>query len=251
MDIKNVTLVAALFDIGRDNWDNFTMSYNTYMWWMRNLLFLDANLVIYTEEKFKNEILSYRKQVDPNLEKTKLIIQNLEDIDGYKLYYEPLTTLMESDGFIASIENLNYSADRLLVIFSKYFKSNASALACHRQPIKIGSKVYANRMGNGDEASGEGYKYRGRGAIQLTGKDNYKAFASYVGDLSIIENPDLVATKYFFDSALFFFTRNKVWSLCKKVSDENILLVTRKINGGTNGLLDRQNKTKKYYNLIK
>lgn len=99
MDIKNVTLVAALFDIGRDNWDNFTMSYNTYMWWMRNLLFLDANLVIYTEEKFKNEILSYRKQVDPNLEKTKLIIQNLEDIDGYKLYYEPLKTLMESDGF--------------------------------------------------------------------------------------------------------------------------------------------------------
>jgi len=157
----------------------------------------------------------------------------------------------ESGGFTASIENLNYSADRLLVIFSKYFKSNASALAYHRQPIKIGNKVYANRMGNGDEASCDGYKYRGRGAIQLTFKDNYKAFASYVGDLSIIENPDLVATKYFFDSALFFFTRNKVWSLCKKVSNENILLVTRKINGGTNGLLDRQNKTKKYYNLIK
>lgn len=156
----------------------------------------------------------------------------------------------ESGGFTATTENLNYSADRLLVIFPKYFKSNASALACHRQPEKIGNKVYSSRMGNGNEASGDGYKFRGRGAIQLTGKDNYNAFSVYIGDKEIMNNPDLVSSKYFFQSALFFFTRNKVWSLCSKVSDENILLVTKKINGGTNGLSDRSEKTKKYYNLI-
>ena len=99
MDIKNVTLVTAIYDIGRDKWPNYTMSYNTYLWWMRNLLFLDTNLVIYTEKKFEEQILNHRKQVDPNLEKTKLIIQELNEIDGYKLYYEPLKNLMESDEF--------------------------------------------------------------------------------------------------------------------------------------------------------
>lgn len=95
----NITLVTAIYDIGRDKWSNYAMSYNTYLWWMRNLLFLDSNLVVYTEKKFEDEILKYRKQVDPNLEKTKLIIQELTEIDGYKLYYEPLKKLMESGEF--------------------------------------------------------------------------------------------------------------------------------------------------------
>lgn len=104
MDIKKTAIVTALFDIGRDKWDNFTMSYHTYCWWMRNLLFLDTNIIIYTEEKFKNQILEYRKEVDPNLEKTIIIIQSLEDIDGYKLFHEPLNTLMNSDEFKKKIQ---------------------------------------------------------------------------------------------------------------------------------------------------
>jgi hypothetical protein len=104
MDIKKTAIVTAIFDIGRDKWDNFTMSYHTYLWWMRNLLYLDTNLIIYTEEKFKNDILNYRKEVDPNLEKTILIIQPLEAIEGYKTFYEPLNTLMTSEGFKKDIQ---------------------------------------------------------------------------------------------------------------------------------------------------
>lgn len=99
MDIKKTAIVTAIFDIGRDKWDNFTMSYHTYLWWMRNLLYLDTNLIIYTEEKFKNDILNYRKEVDPKLEKTILIIQPLETIEGYKTFFEPLNNLMTSEDF--------------------------------------------------------------------------------------------------------------------------------------------------------
>ena len=74
MDIKNTTIVTAIFDIGRDEWDNFTMSYHTYLMWMRNILFLDTNMVIYTEEKFKKQIIDFRKEVDPTLEKTIIVI---------------------------------------------------------------------------------------------------------------------------------------------------------------------------------
>lgn len=104
MDIKKTAIVTAIFDIGRDKWDNFTMSYHTYLWWMRNILYLDTDLIIYTEEKFKNDILNYRKEVDPKLEKTIIIIQPLEDIEGYKTFYEPLNNLMSSDEFKKSIQ---------------------------------------------------------------------------------------------------------------------------------------------------
>lgn len=99
MDIKNTAIVTAIFDIGRDQWSNFTMSYHTYLWWMRSLLYLDTNLIIYTEEKFKNDILNYRREVDPQLKKTILIVQPLENIEGYKLFYEKLDYLMSSDDF--------------------------------------------------------------------------------------------------------------------------------------------------------
>jgi hypothetical protein len=104
MDIKKTAIVTAIFDIGRDKWDNFTMSYHTYLWWMRNLLYLDTDLIIYTEEKFKDDILNYRKEVDPELKKTILIIQPLESIEGYKTFYEPLNNLMTSEEFKKDIQ---------------------------------------------------------------------------------------------------------------------------------------------------
>ena len=104
MDIKKTAMVTALFDIGRENWDNFTMSYHTYCWWMRSLLYLDTNLIIYTEERFKNDILNYRREVDPELKKTILVLQPLSSIEGYKIFYEPLKNLMESDDFKKKIQ---------------------------------------------------------------------------------------------------------------------------------------------------
>lgn len=104
MDIKNTTIVTAIFDIGRDEWDNFTMSYHTYLMWMRNILFLDTNMVIYTEEKFKKQIIDFRKEVDPTLEKTIIVIEPLENIIGYKKFFNPLNTLMSSESFKSKIQ---------------------------------------------------------------------------------------------------------------------------------------------------
>ena len=107
-------------------------------------------------------------------------------------------------------------------------------------------------MGNGTEESGDGWKFRGRGALQLTGKDNYKAFADYLDKPEIMDNPDLVATTYSFESAFFFFDKNKLWAICDLgINDPAIEKLTRKINGGTHGLDDRNAKTKKYYEYVK
>lgn len=156
----------------------------------------------------------------------------------------------ESAGFKAVNENLNYSVDGLKRIFSKYFPGTL-AEGYARQPEKIASKVYGNRMGNGNEASKEGWKYRGRGYIQLTGKDNYKAFDATVDD-DILNNPDLVATKYPLMSAAWFFERGKIWAVCDKGSDKStVTSVTMKVNGGTIGLEDRIKHFNEYYNLLK
>ena len=161
-------------------------------------------------------------------------------------------TAHESGDFKAFSENLNYGAKGLLGIFKKYFPTEAKAAEYERKPEKIANLVYANRMGNGDEASGDGYKFRGRGALQLTGKDNYKAFADYMKQPEIMDNPDLVATKYSFESAIFFFDKNKLWSICDQgVNDAAILALTKRINGGTHGLEDRKQKTYKYYEYVK
>jgi putative chitinase len=158
----------------------------------------------------------------------------------------------ESGGFLKFSENLNYGAKGLRGIFGKYFPTDQMAVAYERKPEKIANKVYGGRMGNGPESSGDGWKYRGRGALQLTGKDNYKALATYLGKPEILTNPDLVATDYIFESAIWFFDKNKLWDICDKgVSDATILAITKKINGGTHGLDDRSAKTKKYYNLLK
>ena len=158
----------------------------------------------------------------------------------------------ESGGFKADVENLNYGAKGLLGIFKKYFPTEALAKAYERQPEKIANKVYASRMGNGDEKSGDGWKFRGRGALQLTGKDNYKAFSDYLKNPQIMTNPDLVATTFSFESAMFFFDKNKLWSICDQgINDAAILALTRRINGGTHGLEDRNQKTKRYFEFVK
>lgn len=156
-------------------------------------------------------------------------------------------TSHETGGFQIFTENLNYSASGLRGIFGKYFPNNLSEEYA-RQPIKIASRVYANRMGNGDEASQDGWKFRGRGAIQLTGKSNYKLFSDYIKKPEIMTNPDSVSVEFAFESALFFFNNNKLWSIANKgVNDDTILALTKKINGGTNGLEERASLTKRYY----
>lgn len=160
-------------------------------------------------------------------------------------------TAHETGGFKLFSENLNYSADGLLKIFPKYFTANATALGYARNPEKIANRVYANRMGNGDEKSGDGWKYRGRGALQLTGKDNYKAFAKYLGKPEIVDNPNLVADEYSFESAIYFFEKNNLWAIADKGFDEaTIKLISKRINGGYNGLEDRINLTNKYKQYI-
>jgi len=160
-------------------------------------------------------------------------------------------TAHETGGFKAFSENLNYSAQGLQGIFGKYFPGNLEE-SYARNPEKIANRVYASRMGNGAEASGDGYKFRGRGALQLTGKENYAAFAKYLNKPEIMTNPDLVATTYSFESAMFFFDKNKLWEICDKgINDAAILALTKRINGGTHGLADRSEKTKKYYEYVK
>ena len=156
----------------------------------------------------------------------------------------------ESGNFKFDNENLNYSSKGLMAIFKKYFPTEALATAFERKPEKIANKVYANRMGNGNEASGEGYKFRGRGYIQLTGKDNYKAFSDFIGE-DCVANPDLVATKYPLTSAAFFFHKNKLWDICDKGHSHDIVTaVTKRVNGGTIGFDDRIKHFEEYNNLL-
>ena len=155
----------------------------------------------------------------------------------------------ESGGFKHIQENLNYSADGLKKIFPKYFPG-ATADSYARNPEKIASKVYGGRMGNGDESTKEGYKFRGRGYIQLTGKSNYTNFAKFIGE-DTVANPDLVASKYPLASAAFFFDSNKLWAICDKGSDDaTVTAVTKRVNGGTIGLSDRLKHFKEYFKLL-
>lgn len=156
----------------------------------------------------------------------------------------------ESGGFRVTTENLNYSAKGLTNIFKKYFTPE-SAAEYQRKPEKIANIVYANRMGNGAQASGDGFKFRGRGYIQLTGKLNYQAFDKTVED-NIEANPDLVATKYPLLSAAWFWSKNGLNAIADTgASDEVVTKITKRVNGGTIGLADRIAHFKEYYNLLK
>lgn len=153
----------------------------------------------------------------------------------------------ESGGFRFLTENLNYSAERLRQVFPKYFKTLALAQAYEHRPVKIANRVYANRLGNGNEASGDGFKYRGHGIIQLTGKANYAEIGKKIG-IDLVNNPDLassgatawiIASQYWHDKALNGF------------ADKNDLSsITRKINGGLNGYHDRKFWFNKYFTLL-
>jgi len=155
----------------------------------------------------------------------------------------------ESGGFKAVNENLNYGAKGLLGTFAKYFTPDTATLY-ERKPEKIANLVYASRMGNGDKASGEGYKFRGRGYIQLTGKDNYSAFDKVVEE-NLIEQPDLVATKYPLLSAAWFFHKNNLHKIADEgATDAVVTKVTKRVNGGTIGLADRIKHFKEYHALL-
>ena len=156
----------------------------------------------------------------------------------------------ESGGFRATQENLNYSAKGLNGIFKKYFPTEAAAKAYERQPAKIASKVYGGRMGNGPESSGEGFKFRGRGYIQLTGKENYTAFGKAINE-DILSNPDKVASSYALLSAAWFFNKNGLHKMADGgATDAVVTSITKRVNGGTIGLPDRIKHFKEYYSLL-
>lgn len=157
----------------------------------------------------------------------------------------------ESGGFRISQENLNYSIKGLTGIFKKYFPTEAAATPYAKQPVKIANKVYGGRMGNGVEATGDGYKFRGRGFIQLTGRDNYTAFAKTVTEDDILANPDLVGSKYQLASAAWFWNKNKLNEIADGgVSDEIVTKITKRVNGGVIGLKDRIAHFNEYYKLL-
>lgn len=171
-------------------------------------------------------------------------------------YLDELNTALEKHGidthlrvahFLAQImhesahmkfvkENLNYSWQGLRKVFRKYYKSDTAARAHHRKPERIANRVYGGRMGNGSESSGDGFRYRGRGLIQLTGKDNYKAFSDWVGDPAVLTNADLVSEQYPVTSAVYYWVRT---NLNKYADLDDVRTITKRINGGTNGLDDR------------
>jgi putative chitinase len=156
----------------------------------------------------------------------------------------------ESGGFKFKSENLNYSAEILRKVFPKYFPDIVAAKKYERKPEAIASRVYGGRMGNGPEATKEGFKFKGRGYIQLTGKDNYSAFDKAVED-DILANPDLVATKYPLLSAAWFWNSRALNTLADKgATDADVTAITKKVNGGTIGLADRIKHFKEYHKLL-
>jgi putative chitinase len=156
----------------------------------------------------------------------------------------------ESGGFRLTKENLNYSAKGLMGIFKKYFPTEALANQYARNPEKIANKVYGNRMGNGPESSGEGFKYCGRGYIQLTGKDNYTAFGKAINE-DLTKDPTVVAGKHALLSAAWFFSKNGLHKLADGgATDAVVTQITKRVNGGTIGLADRIKHFKEYHALL-
>tara|TARA_Y100001972_G_scaffold116411_1_gene154238 strand:- start:128 stop:736 length:609 start_codon:yes stop_codon:yes gene_type:complete len=154
----------------------------------------------------------------------------------------------ESGTFRYVEENLNYSKEAILKVFGKYFESESDAESCARNPQALADRVYGGRMQN----DGQGYLFRGRGFLQCTGKSNYSQFAADMDLPEIMEDPDLVATKYPMESAIWFFNRNKLWSLCDEgVNSDTIKKLTKRINGGYNGLKHRQEETYKIYDWLR
>ena len=195
------------------------------------------------------------REMGVSTEDSEQYIDDLEDvlpkygIAGSKLRLAHFFSqiLHESGCMRYDMENLNYSAKALRAVFGKYFKTMRQAESYARQPEKIANRVYAKRMGNGSEASGDGWKYRGRGLIQLTGKNNYKAFAEWIGDDQVLDDPDLVASEYAVHSAVYYWDRHKL----NKIADrDDIVRLTKRINGGVNGLTHRRELLNKANGLL-
>lgn len=187
--------------------------------------------------------LNKLEHILPNNVYDSLVKNNRNITNNFRLAHFLSQVGHESGNFKVLYENLNYSAAGLLKVFPRYFNPT-TAKQFERKPQLIANKVYANRIGNGNEASGDGWNYRGRGYLQVTGRANYKAFSEYIAE-DCEKNPDLVATKYPLDSALWFFDRNKLWTLCDK-GEGNVPIVSKRVNGGTNGLQDRLNKFRSF-----
>jgi putative chitinase len=155
----------------------------------------------------------------------------------------------ESGNFKFVRENLNYSAQGLLKTFPRYFSKDTAEIAA-RKPELIADLVYSSRMGNGPKGSGDAFRFRGRGYIQLTGRYMYKQFGDYI-EVDLLTNPDLVATKYPLLSAAWFFEVKVLWNLAARDgSDETVKHLTRRINGAYNGLADRISKTKLFTSIL-
>lgn len=136
-------------------------------------------------------------------------------------------------------ESLYYRWTTLMKVFKKYFPTETSARSYEKQPQKIANRVYANRMGNGNEASGDGWKYRGRGSLQITGKDNYRAVSKGIG-VDFVSNPDpLKSDKYAILSAGWWW-KNRGLNELADISKDDVTAITKKVNGGINGLRERQ-----------
>lgn len=164
---------------------------------------------------------------------------------------------VETCNFSVFSENLCYSKAGLLTTFPKYFPTEELAKRYAKDPEAIANRVYANRLGNGDEDSGDGWKYRGRGAIQLTGKCNYEEFWKWYstfqgqsGERSFVECPERVVEEFAFLSAIFFFNTKHLFQSIDGVSETEITRVTKIVNGGTNGLQQRIKKTQEYYKIL-
>lgn len=166
----------------------------------------------------------------------------------------------ETLGFTKAYENLVYSSvERIVEVFKKDFDRNRNriidanelefAKKFVRNPEGLANFCYQLQDGNGDEASGDGFKFRGRGALHLTTKNNYVLFSKYIGE-DCVENPDLVAEKYFFESAVFFFNENKLWNLASNCSPNGVRALTQRINPGLVGLNERISKTNAYLTIL-
>ena len=190
----------------------------------------------FTEEKLK-KCLSRNKNTPALFEAFSTVLPNYEITTVDRVAAFLAQCGHESLDFTVLKENLNYGAKGLMGLFKKYFPNEALAKEYERKPEKIANRIYANRMGNGPESSGDGYAHRGRGAIQLTGRLNYQAFANSIG-LSLEDAIEYCETiDGAIESACWFWKKNKL----NDIADKNdIVLLTKRINGGTIGLEDRK-----------
>ena len=179
----------------------------------------------------------YKDKCEYYLEALNLILPEYQINTNLRLCHFLAQIIHESGHLKYNQENLNYSAKALRSVFGKYFPTDALAEQYARKPEKIANRVYANRMGNGDEDSGDGWLRRGRGLIQLTGTDNYKACSKAL-NIDLMKNPDLIVSnaEVCVKTACWFWSVN---NLNKYADVDNIKTITKRINGGYNGLEDR------------